>query len=398
MNALVPGYAPPPSFISRLARKARTKGIYHHNKVVDEYLPGGFVRCGDQRLLMMAGYSYLGLILDRAIREVAADAFDRFGLGAHGTRINCGTTAVHVELERRLASLTRSEDCILYPSGYQANVSTIQALFTPRDTIFSDQLNHASILDGIQASGARVVTYGHNDMADLEAKLADRGDGNALIVSDAVFSMDGDIADVPKLIELKSRFGALLMIDEAHSLGVLGANGYGVTQHFDTAPGAIDLVMGVLSKAIPGTGGYVCASAGLTDYLRHNGKSYIYSGAIVPFQAAVALACLDLIEREPGILLALNAKTDHFHTALRRHGLDIGLTATPITPVIVGDSDRTFEAADRCMRHGVYLTAIPFPVVPMGKARLRATVTADHDLDALTHAANVIAAAVKACT
>lgn len=395
MNAIAPTYSPPPSFISRLARKARAKGVYHLNKSVDEYLSGGFVRCGGETLLMLAGYSYLGLLKDRHILKAAEEAFETFGLGAHGSRINCGTTAVHIELEQRLARLSRSDGCVLFPSGYQANVSTLQALFTPRDVIFSDQLNHASILDGIQASGARVVTYLHNDLADLEAKLADRGNRNALIVSDSVFSMDGDIADVPALIDLKSRYGALLMIDEAHSLGVLGANGFGVTQHFDTAPGAIDLISGVLSKAIPGTGGYVCASAGLTDYLRHNCKSYIYSGALSPYQSAMALACLDRMERDPAILERLKAKTVHFHDALRSRGLNIGLTATPITPIIIGDTDATFAAADFCMRNGVFLIATPFPIVPLGQARLRATVTADHDVEALTRAADVIARVVQ---
>ena len=389
-------YSAPPSFTSRFARKARAKGMYHYGRAVDEYLPNDFVRCGNQTLLMMAGYSYLGFIRDRAILEEASRAFDKYGLGAYGARISCGTVAVHAELEARLAQVTRSEDCVLFSSGFQANAATIPALFTPRDTIFSDQLNHASILDGIQASGARAVTYRHNDMRDLEAKLAQRGDGNALIVSDAVFSMDGDIADIPALIDIKSRYGALLMIDEAHSLGVLGRNGFGATQHFDTQPGAIDLVMGVLSKGIPGTGGYVCGSTELIDYLRHNARGYLFSGAMAPFQAAVAIACLNRLEQATDRIERLNANTAYFHNQLRDHGLDIGATSTPITPVLIGDSDVALRAADHCIKSDVFLNGVVFPIVPFGKARLRATVTADHQMADLADAANAIAAAMAA--
>jgi glycine C-acetyltransferase len=343
---------------------------------------------------MMAGYSYLGLLKDRAIFDAASNAFERFGLGALGSRINCGTTSIHVDLERRLAQLSRSEDCILFPSGFQANVSTIQALFTPRDVIFSDQLNHASIADGINSSGARVVNYQHNDLADLEAKLSNRGDGNALIVSDAVFSMDGDVANVPALIAIKSRYGALLMIDEAHSLGVLGRNGYGVTQLFDTPLSAIDLISGVLSKAIPGTGGYVCGTTALVEYLRHNAKGTIFSGASSPLQAATALACLDRMDAQPELVERLAEKTAHFHCELRLRGLDIGPTTTPITPIMIGDSAVALKAADICIKGGIFLMAAVFPFVPLGKARLRATVTNDHNLASLTEAADVIAEAV----
>jgi glycine C-acetyltransferase len=385
-------YPESPGF--QAAHFMRSNDAYHWNRQIDEHLPGGRVRCGDRTLLMLGGNSYLGLIQNAELRRSAAAALERFGLGTYGTRPMSGTTALHAELEALLSETNGSEASVLFPSGFQANLSTIAALVGQGDIVIGDQLNHASIIDGCRLSRAQVAFFRHNDMDDLRKKLEDaRSFRNRLIVVDGVFSMDGDIAPLPQLCQLRDDHKAVLMVDEAHSLGVLGAGGRGVVEHFGLGRGDIDVISGVLSKAIPGTGGYVSGSAELIDYLRHTARSYIFSGALAPFNVAVIIAALRHFIGNKPLIERLWSNTRVFHDELKRLGVPIGGTATPITPILISENDRCAAAAQYCMEHGVFVVAIPYPVVPRGMTRLRSTVTAEHEPADLIAAATIIAQA-----
>lgn len=384
-------YTFPRSYASRLAETTRRAGTYAWNLEIDEYLPSSRIRSRGRELLMLGGYSYLGLIRDKRIAAGAEYALHRFGFGSHGARPNCGTTSIHLELERAISATNRTADSIIYPSGFQANFSTISALVGDEDIILGDALNHASIIDGCKLSGARFVTYKHNDVDDLRAKLTEaRSYKNRLVIADAVFSMDGDIAPVPALCQLCDDYKAILMIDEAHSLGVLGKSGFGITEHFDLAAGDIDVITGVLSKAIPSTGGYASGSESMVDYLKHNARSYLFSGANSPYAMAIALEAFKLLSQHQVGVEALWQNTTLFHEELSSARVNIGATATPITPIMMGDARKCLSAANAAFESGVYLTPIPFPIVPLGRSRLRATVTAEHAAADLIDAARIL--------
>jgi glycine C-acetyltransferase len=347
-------------------------------------------------MIMLAGYSYLGLIDDPRLCAAAIKAIEEFGVGVHGTRINCGTLDLHEQLEKEISSTNLSEATILYPSGFQANFSTIAALVDKEDVIFSDALNHASIIDGCKLSGAHLVVYRHCDMDDLREKLRDAGRyRNRLVITDGVFSMDGDVAPIPQLLQLCKEHHAALMVDEAHSLGVLGARGFGVVEHFGLGAGDIDIITGVLSKALPGTGGYASGSVGLVDFLKHSARSYIFSGGTTPAQAASSLAAIEILKSDRSLVETLWRKTRLFHGHLKDRQISIGDTVTPITPIMIPDAKACIRAAHRVQMDGVFLVAVPFPVVPFGKSRLRATVTAAHDDGDLVEAADIIARAIR---
>ena len=345
---------------------------------------------------MLAGYSYLGYISDKKVSDSALHAIDTYGLGTHGTRPNCGTTEIHLELESLLCQVTRSSSATLFPSGFQANISTIAALVGKNDIIMGDELNHASIVDGCKLSPAEFRAFKHNSLDDLKRILKESGSfDNRLIIVDSIFSMDGDMAPVPELCQLCDDYTAVLMVDEAHSFGVLGESGFGITEYFNLSAGDIDVITGVLSKTIPGTGGYACGTAELGEFLKHNANSYIFSGSISPYSVAVAIEAIrDMVLSNSRVnRLWANKKT--FHEALKTKGMDIGNTCSPITPIILGGSNISLDAGKSCMDNCVFLVPVPFPLVPMGKSRLRATVTADHLEDDLLFAAEIIADAVN---
>lgn len=330
-------------------------------------------------MIMLASYSYLGLIGHPDIEEAAKQAIDEYGTGAGGVRLLTGTTDLHERLEARIASFARREDSCVYSSGYATNIAIITALTGPGDLVLMDKLDHASIVDGCLLSGAKWRTYRHNDMEHLAALLEKSvGEyGTVLVVADSVFSMDGDIMDLPRTKELCERFGARLMVDEAHSVGALGATGHGIEEHFDMV-GAIDLKMGTLSKSIPSVGGYCAASSEVIDYLRHMSRPFIFSAALPPAQTAAAIAAFDVIEAEPWRVQRLHAIQDEYAQGLRAQGWDTMLASTCVVPVLVGEETKTMDLTRMLFDRGVFVCPIVHPAVPRGTERLRTCLMATH--------------------
>jgi glycine C-acetyltransferase len=371
----------------------RQGGVYFYNMPVTELRGGARVVVNGREMKMFASYSYLGLIGHPRIGQAARQAVERFGTGTHGVRSLAGSLGLHRELEEKIAHFKGTDDAITFSSGYATNLTTVSTLVGRHDSVFCDKLNHASIVDGCLLSGARFVRFRHNDMHDLEERLAETPKGGArLVVADAVFSMDGDIVDLPSLVELCRRYGAWLMIDEAHSLGVLGETGRGIEEHFHL-PGVIDIKMGTLSKTIPSVGGYIAGARDLITYLRHQSRAYIFSAALPPAQAAAALEAFRVIEDEPWRVQAVQRNAAQFIQSVRGHGLNTLHTETAIVPVLCGTDDRAFLMTSEAHKQDIFVLPVVSPAVPEGLARLRATVTAAHEPDEIEAASTVFAEA-----
>jgi 8-amino-7-oxononanoate synthase len=376
--------------------EARRDGWYFFQQEIEEVRRGRARVRGHGEMIMLGGYSYLGLQGHPGIELAAIRAIERYGTGTHGVRLLAGTLPIHTELEACIAELKGCEAAVVLSSGFMTNLTAIGSLVGPGDLVLSDSLNHASIVDGCRLSGAQVVKLHHNDMEDLERKLQGAGTvRHTLVVADAVFSMDGDIYDLPSASRLCRQHGALLMLDEAHSLGVIGSTGRGIEEHYGLGPDSYDLKMGTLSKAVPSNGGYLAAGAGIIELIRHQGRGFVYSASLPPAQTAAALKALELLCDEPWRVAALHENIDVFTSALSRHGLDRGGSRTAIVPVICGSDATAFAVAHACQREGIFVQAIPAPVVPPGTARLRCIVTADHEAGDLIRCAEVIAAACR---
>lgn len=370
----------------------RDRRVYFYLERIEEYLSPTRVRvAGHGEMLLLGGYSYLGLNRHPEIDRAAVDAVARWGTGTHGARLLAGTLRLHQELEAEVARFKGTEAAATFTSGFAANVSTIACLLGRHDTVICDKLNHASIVDGCNLSGANFVRFRHNDMESLAACLTDpSARGRKLVVVDALFSMSGDIVDLPAVSRLCREHGAMLMVDEAHATGVLGATGRGIEEHFGLPPDSVDIKMGTFSKAIPSSGGFIAASERVCHFLRHQARGFIYSGAMAPPCAAAALAALRVIAAEPERVRALHANVAHFASRLRAEGFDFLDSRTAIFPIICGDNWQAWETAAACQRRGVYVQGIPHPVVPRGTARLRAAVTAAHTRAELDHCVEVL--------
>lgn len=332
-----------------------------------------------REMVQLASYSYLGLIGHPRIEAAAKEAIDVYGTGAGGVRLLTGTTDLHERLEARIASFSSREDACVYSSGYVTNVAIITGLMGPGDLVLMDKLDHASIVDGCLLSGAKWRTYRHNDMGHLE-KLLQKAAGEhntILVVADSVFSMDGDVMDLPKTRELCDRYGARLMVDEAHSVGSLGATGHGVEEHFDMI-GSIDLKMGTLSKSIPSVGGYLAASHDIVDYQRHMSRPFIFSAALPPAQTAAAIAALDVIEDEPERVQSLHDISRRYTEGLKAQGWDTMDSTTCVVPVLVGDEGKTMDLTRMLFDRGIFVCPIVHPAVPRGMDRLRTCLMATH--------------------
>ncbi|HLF88138.1 MAG TPA: aminotransferase class I/II-fold pyridoxal phosphate-dependent enzyme [Anaerolineales bacterium] len=364
--------------------------LYFYNQPISEIRGGGRVLVNGREMGMYASYSYLGLIGHPRINQAAKDAIDRYGSGTHGVRTLAGSLPIHEELEETIANFRGTEAAITYSSGYATNLSVISTILGRGDFVISDKLNHASIVDGCLMSGAKFVRYKHNDMEALEERLKTiPSDAGKLVVADSVFSMDGDIIDFPKMVELCQKYNAWLMIDEAHSVGVLGKTGRGIEEHFNM-PGVIDIKMGTLSKTIPSVGGYVAGNKDLITFLRHASRAYIFSAALPPAQAAAANEGFKVILDEPWRVQKLNANTNQFINGLKERGFDTLYTETAIVPVICGDDDTAFAMTREAQHRDVFVLPVVSPAVPPGLARLRATVTAAHEYDEIEYAMAVI--------
>lgn len=382
------------AFAQRL-HQTRSDDHYFYNQPVQELHGGSRVVVRGREMGMYASYSYLGLIGHPRINAAAQAAIQKYGTGTHGVRLLAGTLALHEELEATIASFKRAEAALTYTSGYATNLTVISTLVGRGDYVLSDKLNHASIVDGCLMSGAEFRRFKHNDTSDLEHRLQQVPDDAArLVITDAVFSMDGDVVDLPGVVELCRRYRAYLMVDEAHSVGVLGATGRGIEEHFGLE-NVIDIKMGTLSKTIPSVGGYVAGRQVLIDYLRHVSRSYIFSAALPPAQAAAANEAFKVILDEPERIQRLNHNTRLFIDGLKSAGLDTLASTTAIVPALCGSDERAYEMTREVQHRDVFVLPVVSPAVPEGLARLRLTVTAAHEPADMEHAIEVIAAAGK---
>jgi len=382
------------AFTDRVA-KLKANDLHYFNMPVTEILPGMKVRVNGREMGMYASYSYLGLVGHPRINEAAKKAVDKFGTGTNGVRMLAGTLTLHKELEETIANFKHTEAAVTYSSGYATNLTVISGLMGRGDYVFSDKLNHASIVDGCLMSGAEFRRFRHNDMEHLEGLLQNApADVTKMVIADAVFSMDGDIIDLPKIVALCRKYKAWLMIDEAHSVGVLGKTGTGIEEHFNMY-GSIDIKMGTLSKTIPSVGGYIATNKDIATYLSHASRAYIFSAALPPAQAAAANEAFKVVLDEPWRIERLNQNAKQFIGGLKSLGFDTMLTETAIVPVLCGEDDTAFAMTREAQKNDVFVLPVASPAVPQGLARLRATVTAGHEPSEIERAMDVIGAAGK---
>src|SRR5580704_2346343 len=341
-------------------------------------------------VINLASNNYLGLTTHPKLREAAIAATRKFGVGSGAVRTISGTMSIHMELEERIAAFKHSEACVVFQSGFAANAGTVSAILTPEDHIISDELNHASIIDGCRLSRAKIHVFPHKDAAAAEKILTelDSISGRKLLISDGVFSMDGDIGALPGLAGAAERHGAVMMVDDAHSSGVLGRNGRGTIDHFDLH-GRVHVQVGTLSKAIGVLGGYVCGSRDLIEFLYHRARPFLFSTSHPPGVAASCLAAFDVLEQEPERIDRLWDNTRYFKKGLMDAGFNTGISETPITPVIVGEAATAHQLSRELFAEGVLATGIGFPTVAKGKARVRTIVTATHTKAELDQALDV---------
>jgi len=370
-------------FLDEALDNLRKNKIFRELTVI-EGAQGPRVKIGGKEVINLSSNNYLGLNTHPKLKEAALKAIEKYGVGSGAVRTIAGTLDIHKKVEERIAEFKNTEAAILFQSGELANQGTIQSIMGKDDVIFSDRLNHASIIDGCRLSGAEIKAYPHKDMEVLENLLKEyKGTGKKLIVSDGVFSMDGDICPLPKIAELGERYGAITMVDDAHASGVLGRNGRGTVDHFNLH-GRIDIQMGTLSKAIGCMGGYIAGSKSLRDYLIHFSRPFLFSTSHPPSVPASILAAIDVLENEPDILDTLWSNVSFFKQGLKNLGFDTGISETPITPVIVGEAALAVKMSNILLEEGIFGQSIGFPTVPRGKARIRTIVTAAHTKDDLS--------------
>jgi 8-amino-7-oxononanoate synthase len=356
---------------------------------VEEVLPGGKVRLGGQVLLNLSSNDYLGLSQDPRLIHAAQEAAARWGVGAGASRLVAGHLALHREVEAKLAAFKGTEAAVIFSTGYMANLGVISSLTGPGDTIFCDRLNHASIYDGIKLSGATLARFPHRDLNRLEDLLQKNDSGRKLIITDTVFSVDGDLAPLKELVDLKDRYGAVLMVDEAHATGVLGPKGAGLAEALGLTP-RVEVHMGTFSKALGSLGGYVAGDQRLIDYLHNRARSFIYSTAMPPQVLGAIGAALDIVTREPERRSYLLAEAQNFREALVQAGFDLLGSETQIVPVLVGENARTLELAAHLREWGLLAVAFRPPTVTPGRARVRFSLSAAHSREDLAAARETI--------
>lgn len=361
----------------------KAQGLYNHIRTI-ESPQGPWLMVDGRRVLNFCSNNYLGLANHPALVEAAKKALDEMGAGPAAVRSIAGTTHLHVELERRLARFKGVEAAITFQSGFTANLATIPALVGKEDVIFSDRLNHASIIDGCRLSGAKIIAYEHCDVNALEAAIKENLPNyrRGLIVTDGVFSMDGDIAPLPEIYEIAQRYGLLLMVDDAHGEGVLGRGGRGIVDHFGLH-GKVDIEVGTLSKAFGVVGGVVAGSATIVEWLRQRGRPFLFSSAMTAADVAACLAAIDLLESSTELVDRLWDNARYFKEEMKRLGFDTGVSTTPITPIMLGEAPLAQEFSRELFEEGVFAMAIGYPTVPKGKARIRVMISAAHSRDDL---------------
>ena len=373
-------------------QKLKTQNLYRSMRTMDSE-QSKYVDMQGRKILMLASNSYLDLAADSRIKKAAADAAIKWGAGSGGSRLTTGNTALHEALEAKLAEFKGTEAALVFNTGYMANVGIISALCNSESVIFSDEYNHASIIDGCRLAKSKIVVYKHNDMQDLEAKILATPCSRGLIVSDAVFSMDGDIVNLPELVALGKKYHLLTMIDEAHATGVIGQTGHGTVEHFGNVAKP-DILMGTLSKALGSEGGYACASRVIIEYLKNKARSFIFATSQAPAALAAALRAIEVLEAEPQRAQSLQHNVDFFLNALHNEGVEAA-SPTAIIPIIIGDEATALKVADELLANGVLAPAIRYPTVAKGTARLRIALMATHTKEELAQTAKLIGASIR---
>ena len=369
--------ANPLQFLDDALHDLKRDGLYRRLRILGGEQKAQ-ARFDGREVVNLSSNNYLGLTTHPKLREAALRAVKELGVGSGSVRTIAGTMELHMELERRIAEFKQTEASVVFQSGFAANAGTVSAILGKEDLILSDELNHASIIDGARLSRATIKVFPHRDVAALRRLLEETKEfKRRLVITDGVFSMEGDIAPLREIAAAAREHGAIMMVDDAHSSGVLGRNGRGTIDHFDLH-GLVDIQVGTLSKAIGVLGGYVCGSKSLIDYLYHRARPFLFSTSHPPAVAAACLAAFDVLEKEPERIERLWSNTKRFKAGLARLGFNTGISETPITPIIVGEAELAMGFSDRLFERGVFAQGIGFPTVAKGRARLRTIVTATH--------------------
>ena len=378
----------------------RAGGTYFKLRVLDD-AQGPLCHYDGREVINLASNNYLGLCDHPKLREAAIAATEKFGVGSGAVRTIAGTMRIHMELEEKIAAFKGVEACVVFQSGFTANAGTVSSILGKDDFILSDELNHASIIDGARLSRAKIKVFRHKDVDHAEEILKElqHEPGHKLVITDGVFSMDGDIGPVGSLAYLCEKYGAIMMVDDAHASGVLGRNGRGSADHFGCTK-RVDVQVGTLSKAIGALGGYVCGSRDLIDYLYHRARPFLFSTSHPPSVAASCIAAFDILENEPERIERLWSNTHYFQEQLTHAGFDIGgrstpKSETPITPIIIGDGRKTMDFSRAVFDQGVMATGIAFPTVPEGKARVRCIMTSEHTRAQIDKALEILTTTAK---
>ncbi|MDU4889521.1 MAG: 8-amino-7-oxononanoate synthase [Clostridium sp.] len=372
----------------------KERSLYRNLKVISSEQTSSAVVDGNIKL-MLCSNSYLDMSSDKRVKDFVKEIIYTYGTGAGGSRLTTGSYNLHSKLEEILAEMKHTEAALVFNTGYMANVGVISAICDEDYIIFSDELNHASIIDGCRLSKAKTIIYRHNDMVDLEKKLKENTYKKGLIVTDGVFSMDGDIANLPEIIKLSKKYRVLTMVDDAHGTGVLGRHGRG-TAEYHGVEGLIDIYMGTLSKAIGSEGGFVCGSRVMIEYLKNSARSFIFSTALSPATIAASLKALEILRVDNRKISDLQENIKYFCHLLNQMGIEVS-SESAIIPIIMGDENKALSAAEELLKEGIFVSAIRYPTVEKGKARLRITIMASHSKEELKFAAEKIAAVVSKC-
>ena len=362
----------------------KNSGLYNQIRTISSP-QGAWLVVDGKKVLNFCSNNYLGLANHPDLIKKSKAFLDTYGVGPGAVRTIAGTMDIHIQLEKRLAAFKKVEGAISFQSGFTANLGTIPALVNKGDAIFSDELNHASIIDGCRLSGAEIIRYKHNDVTDLERNIIERKNDfrKSIIITDGVFSMDGDIAPLDKIYEVAEKYGIMLMVDDAHGEGVLGEGGRGIVDHFKLH-GKVDLEIGTLSKAFGSVGGFAAGNATIIEWLKQRGRPFLFSSAVTPPDVAAGLASIDLLEKSTELVDRLWANTKYFKNELKSMGFDTGSSVTPITPIMLGEAKLARLFSQKLFEDNIFAMALGFPTVPQGKARIRVMISAAHkdkDLD-----------------
>ncbi len=360
-----------------IAREVQKMGIYPYFREISSDIDTSVIING-KKVIMFGSNSYLALTNHPKVKEAVAEAIRKYGTGCAGSRFLNGTLDIHVELEEKLAAFVGKEAALLFPTGYQTNVGVISCLVGPKDYCLMDKLNHASLIAGAQMSHCKLLRYEHNNIEDAEKTLQKYEIKNGLMIAcDGVFSMDGDYADLKGLVELKKKYNAVLMVDEAHSIGVFGKNGAGIVNHFNLTSD-VDLIMGTFSKSLASIGGFIAGEEEVIHYIKHNSRSFIFSASMPPASVAAAAAALEIMQKEPERIVKLWENTKYMHKGLVDAGLKTSAGETPILPVLIGDDMLAFKVCKELQEHGIFVNPAVAPAVSPGNALIRLSLMASH--------------------